>query len=316
MNKHYILQAIDSNGKSVFIDNVPKGKKCGCFCSECKGALIARQGDVKVHHFAHVSGNDSIKCSQTALHLLAKEIIMEEKRIPAFVNGKIEFVSVDLIEQEKNFGDIKPDLYAEYNGRAIAVEIFVSHAVDDEKFAKIQNHKLTTFEINLSQLLFETREEVKLAIYDIKNVRPVYDVEFTEKAIADKKKVIDTNGMSKNIENGVVSQCPMNIILRDRTAILDRINVSVCTKCPFGYKRDDENIVHCVGHRHPFIDFSKRLFISRITNPNITFNIEYWWQISVTENKVVAPIELAEYFSLVTKEKFTVIKQRNKSICR
>lgn len=82
------------------------------------------------------------------------------------------------------------------------------------------------------------------------------------------------------------------------------------------YKRDDENIVHCVGHRHPFIDFSKRLFISRITNPNITFNIEYWWQISVTENKVVAPIELAEYFSLVTKEKFTVIKQRNKSICR
>ena len=57
MIKHYILQALDSNGKSVFIDDVPWGKKCGCFCSECKGALIARHGNVKAHHFAHVSGS-------------------------------------------------------------------------------------------------------------------------------------------------------------------------------------------------------------------------------------------------------------------
>ena len=86
MNKHYILQALNEEGKSVFIDDVPNGKNCGCHCKECGGNLIARQGNIKAHHFAHASGNDSIKCSMTALHLLAEEIICEEKKIPAFVN--------------------------------------------------------------------------------------------------------------------------------------------------------------------------------------------------------------------------------------
>jgi len=36
------------------------------------------------------------------------------------------------------------------------------NAVDEIKFAKIQNHKLTTFEIDLSELIFESREEVKI----------------------------------------------------------------------------------------------------------------------------------------------------------
>jgi hypothetical protein len=48
MNRHFILQAIDEKGKSVFIDDVPNGKNCGCYCKECGGALIARQGNIKV----------------------------------------------------------------------------------------------------------------------------------------------------------------------------------------------------------------------------------------------------------------------------
>ena len=35
MLKHYILQAINNEGKSVYIDDVPNGKNCGCFCKEC-----------------------------------------------------------------------------------------------------------------------------------------------------------------------------------------------------------------------------------------------------------------------------------------
>ena len=79
MKKQYMLLAINAEGNSVYIDDVPNGAKCNCHCADCGGELIAKNnGKIKHHHFAHANGNDSIKCSQTALHLLAKEIIAEE----------------------------------------------------------------------------------------------------------------------------------------------------------------------------------------------------------------------------------------------
>ena len=314
MVKHYILQAVNGEGKSVYIDDVPNGKKCGCFCAECHGALIAKQGNIKAHHFAHASGNDSIKCSQTALHLLAKEIIAEEKRIPAFVDGNIAFVTVDSVEQEKNMGDIKPDLYAEYNGKPVAIEIFVSHAIDDEKFAKIQHHRLTTFEINLSELIFETREEVKQAIYDVKNILPIYDEQFTEKALADKKHFINTNGTIKIVHNGIVSECPMHLELRGRQAVLSPVDSNLCRKCPFGYKIENEDVVHCIGHLN--IELSKSIFLSRLRGQNITVYLDYSWQVNVSEYKVVSLAEIADFLTCVTKQKFSVIKPNKKSAAR
>lgn len=314
MMKHYILQAVNTEGKSVYIDDVPNGKKCACFCAECHGALIAKQGNVKAHHFAHASGNDSLKCSQTALHLLAKEIIAEEKRIPAFVDGSITFVAVDFVEQEKNLGDIKPDLYAEHNGKPVAIEIFVCHAVDDEKIAKIQNHRLTTFEINLSELVFETREEVKQAIYDGKNIRPIYDEQFTEKELANKKQFIDKNGTIKTVHNGIVSECPMHIELRGRQAVLSSVDSDLCLKCPFGYKMADENVVHCIGHLN--IELSKSIFLSRLRGQNITVNLDYGCQINVSEHKVISVAEIADFLTNVTKQKFSVVKPKKKNRTR
>ena len=177
MNKHFqILQAINSERNSVYIDDVPNGKRCNCTCKECEGKLIARNnGKVRTHHFAHENGNDSIKCSQTALHLLAKEIISETKMIPIIRNGRIAFAEVPFVEQEKNLGNITPDLYAEHNRKPIIIEIYVSHAVDEAKLNKIKAHKLTAFEINLSQINCETKDEVEKAIYDIQNIRILYD---------------------------------------------------------------------------------------------------------------------------------------------
>ena len=63
MDKNYILMAVNKAGKNVYIDEVPNGKQCGCFCKECGGELVAKNnGKIKVHHFAHATGNDSINC--------------------------------------------------------------------------------------------------------------------------------------------------------------------------------------------------------------------------------------------------------------
>ena len=245
---------------------------------------------------------------------MAKEIITEEKRIPAFMNGKMDFVSVESIEQEKNLGDIKPDLYTEYNGKPIAVEIFVSHAVDEVKFAKIQNHKLTTFEINLSQMLFERKEDVRRAIYDLNNIRPIYDEVFTDKALSDKKRFIDKNGTIKHIMNGSVSECPMHLELRGMQGVFSSVKCSVCEICPFGYRLQNENMVHCIGHLN--IELSKSIFISRMRHQNITVNLDYGCQINVSKHKVVSLAELADYFTCVTGMKFTENTRKQKKIRR
>ncbi len=143
MNRNYILMAVNKAGKNVYIDEVPNGKQCGCICKKCGGKLVARHGKIKVHHFAHISGNDSISCSQTALHILAKEIIAEEGIVPIPRKEKIEFHSADKVELEKSLGDIIPDIFAVVKNRVFMVEILVSHAVDEEKLNKIKEHKIS-----------------------------------------------------------------------------------------------------------------------------------------------------------------------------
>ena len=243
------------------------------------------------------------------MHLLAKEIISEEKRMPLFVNNSIEFVAVETIEQEKSLGDIKPDLYAEVNGKPVAVEIFVSHAVDNVKFLKIQKHKLTTFEINLSEMLFETKEDVKKAVYDLKNINLIYDEYATERAIENKKNFIDANGVVKNIVNGCIQQCPMNLKLNGRQAMFSNVQITICNKCPFGYILQGEDKIHCIGHKN--IELSKVLLLARLRHNNITITLNDWWLINVSESKIVPLSELSEYFTCISGIKFTEIKRKN-----
>lgn len=78
--------AIDTTGKLISVDDVPNGKKCGCFCPACKEPLMAKnQGNKRVHHFAHQSGTECAYALESMLHLLAKEKIRD-----AFF-GKNEF---------------------------------------------------------------------------------------------------------------------------------------------------------------------------------------------------------------------------------
>ena len=289
--KHYILQAINAAGKSVYIDDVPNGKKCGCVCKECKGELVAKNGGkIKAHHFAHASGTDSFKCSQTALHLLAKEIIAEERRVPAFVDGNISFVSVASVEQEKSLGDIRPDLYAEHDRKPLAVEIYVFHAVDDAKIAKIQERRLTTFEINLSELDFETKDDVRRAIYDVKNLKLIYDEGLYGTWLAWKKQILVEQGILKPIINGVVRQCHMYTLLINGRFVKSRdVPKSFCRNCMFGCYSEDNNSDHCVGH----------------TNGQIPL---WFLQVNVKENRIMSLAETQEKLnSFIRAGKKTVL---------
>lgn len=69
------------NGIPVSIQEVKRGLACNCVCIHCKERLVARKGDIIIHHFAHVS-NSSCKYSfEKSLYYLIRDILDENKCI-------------------------------------------------------------------------------------------------------------------------------------------------------------------------------------------------------------------------------------------
>ena len=109
-NSHCKLTyAYNAKGELVFVDDVPNGNACGCFCPKCKEPLMARNGGKKnQHHFAHSPESNCQGSYETTLHLLAKEIIKEEKKmvLPEYekrcvFNPEKDYLMIPLYEGEK-----------------------------------------------------------------------------------------------------------------------------------------------------------------------------------------------------------------------
>lgn len=74
----YFSWAENINGKMVHIDSVPRGINCRCFCPYCHEELIARQGYIYEHGFAHHSKKRRANleiCYKVTLYKLAEYII-------------------------------------------------------------------------------------------------------------------------------------------------------------------------------------------------------------------------------------------------
>ncbi len=106
--KAYLTYALNHEGALVHIDSVPNGNNCGCFCPACKKPLQARNaGQIREHHFAHQPGVDCPTAFETALHLLAKQLIQK-----AFYSQKafnIEFEYHSHCEKEKTCNYVRND---------------------------------------------------------------------------------------------------------------------------------------------------------------------------------------------------------------
>lgn len=187
-------------GKLYHIDEVEQGLKCDCICPNCKEKLVARKGDINEHHFAHSAKECDITVAQeTALHIMAKEILAEYKiiKLPKFtlhsktgffnkveyknINGKIDkskficdyengeeyILQFDNVYVEKSEKDIIPDLICESNGNKFFIEIAITNFIREAKYNKIKNHKIPTIEIDLSQYKDKVETLTKRRLGDI-----------------------------------------------------------------------------------------------------------------------------------------------------
>ena len=88
----------------VHISEVNSGLNSNNYrCPKCNSFLIAKKGDIRIHHFAHYNYENCQGAQETALHKLAKEILLQEKMvtIPDINNPEQRvFIEFDEIKQE------------------------------------------------------------------------------------------------------------------------------------------------------------------------------------------------------------------------
>jgi len=149
------------NDALVHVSAVESGLKCDCYCPGCGGAMIAKKGNLKIHHFAH----QQAECAyglETTLHLMAKEILEQEKQILLpkvettndcpYIISEPRTVHFDKVYFEAKFDDIIPDIIVQIGEKMLAVEIYVTHKVDAAKRKKILDYRVSTLEIDLSDV--------------------------------------------------------------------------------------------------------------------------------------------------------------------
>jgi competence protein CoiA len=176
MENRSLLQsfAMDKEGRIRSVDEVARGLACDCRCPCCGESVIARQGEIREWHFAHSSGSLCDGGAEGALHLAAKQLVMESKgltvpearirlemRLPDGRSGVGEAVRPECwidfhsVEAEKSIGSIRPDIVAVTGNTMLFVEIAVTHFVDEHKRATLQELNIPTIEIDLAVLQHE-----------------------------------------------------------------------------------------------------------------------------------------------------------------
>jgi competence protein CoiA len=162
--------AIAKDGDLVSVAEVERGQACACACPVCKGSVIARQGDVRVWHFAHAHNSDCPGGAETALHLAAKKVIQRARgalypamvvnrsyRAPDGRQGYGEaalpevWVDFEEVRTEVSFGDVVPDVIGCTAKATYLLEIGVTHFVDADKLARLRRLGLPAIEIDLSR---------------------------------------------------------------------------------------------------------------------------------------------------------------------
>ena len=188
--------------KVIFVSeltDLERGKACNCICPVCRKQLVAKLGPHNQWHFAHDGAEcNLVAAQQTALHMLAKEIIesskklrfpgiyikkddyyndIEDIRVQAKIPPSIEYrkasvVNCDSGSLEKKISSIVPDIMVTAKGRKCLIEVAVTHFVDEEKEQKIKEIGLPLFEIDLSNLYnseFSREELAKEVLFNPSN---------------------------------------------------------------------------------------------------------------------------------------------------
>lgn len=152
MSAKFTLAIHAEDNKIKHISEVSNGDKCNCKCVKCHAKLTAvnNEKNKREHHFRH-KNSDCNGAPETALHLLAKQIIEENAEIRIDEDKLFTYSNV---ESESTLNDFVPDIIVtdEPTNKKWLIEIAVTSFVNDEKLKKIKRANENCLEVNLKNI--------------------------------------------------------------------------------------------------------------------------------------------------------------------
>ena len=163
-----VVFARRQSGELAHIDQVDNGKACHCFCLACSEALIARQGDVRGHSFAHPSGTQCSHALEAMLHGVAVELIRRREcfvtpalRVEAGVStphGRIgDFrqiaamqVPVTAVALQMRSPWPRPCVIATIKGRELQIRVNIVHQASEHERQRVAELEQAAVEIDLT----------------------------------------------------------------------------------------------------------------------------------------------------------------------
>ena len=163
-----VVFARRESGELAHISEVDDGKACGCFCLACQEALIARQGAVREHSFAHQSGTQCQHAMDAMLHGVVYRLIERHRhfvtpalRVSASVPGpngpitdsrvrpavNVPIDSVALVERPPWR---HPCVQVDVKGHTVLIHVAVKRRTRSDKCAMLAESHQAAIEIDLS----------------------------------------------------------------------------------------------------------------------------------------------------------------------
>lgn len=234
-----LTYALNKFGKMVCIDSVERGLACNCICPKCNERLIARLGKgSRQPHFAHQRESNCHGSYLTALHMLAEQIISDEKALmaPAYKDipeQQFSFKHVE-VEQRADRNDLQPDLVGiTEDDKRWHIEIRNTHEVDETKKNKIRESNITCLEIDVRE---QTLENLKSFLLESTEKRewinnPYYEKQMEEAKLKIVSKIVQFLFEKPNlsipeygdIESKTISLEEVSIILKADNGLFVRV---------------------------------------------------------------------------------------------
>lgn len=151
MSSKFTLGVDKSTQKVKHISEVGNGLSCNCICVACNESLIAANaGKIRNHYFRHHIESDCKGGQETALHQLAKEIVLDNDLI--LIKDK-NYFNYSNARAEVAYGGFEVDVEIENNdNQKWFVEIYVTRKKTEEDIQKYKKENVSTLEINLSKV--------------------------------------------------------------------------------------------------------------------------------------------------------------------
>lgn len=178
--------------RMVTAREVANGRGCDCVCIACGTRLQARQGEIRIWHFAHDSETQCQVAAEAAIHYMAKQLIAERGSIylphrekSKEIHGKRRVWSETICTDVQQPGlhpledclvektitipaepgtTFRPDVLATLIGFPLAIEVLNTHAVEPEKAAWLEKQGYSVLEIDVSDIGSLPQEQILSAL--------------------------------------------------------------------------------------------------------------------------------------------------------